>query len=123
MTASITCPTCGMTSYHPVDIEQGYCGNCHAWTGGKMNDDKTDIVRRVRESVPLMVVGPLVTAGCDCPEIPVNYWRLPDGEWRNHGPVDPEMAEADATEYAAAGCTGWILACPTCHHVYISGVS
>jgi ribosomal protein S27AE len=29
---SITCPRCGRTSYHPKDIEQGYCGNCHDWT-------------------------------------------------------------------------------------------
>lgn len=26
---SITCPQCGMTSYHPMDIEKKYCGNCH----------------------------------------------------------------------------------------------
>lgn len=27
--ASITCPRCGMTSYHPGDVENLYCGNCH----------------------------------------------------------------------------------------------
>ena len=26
------CPRCGMTSAHPDDIRQGYCGNCHDWT-------------------------------------------------------------------------------------------
>ncbi len=26
---SITCPICGLTSYHPKDIEHGFCGNCH----------------------------------------------------------------------------------------------
>lgn len=31
--ASITCPICRMTSYHPVDVELGYCGHCHAFTG------------------------------------------------------------------------------------------
>jgi hypothetical protein len=30
-----TCPRCGMTSHHPTDIEQAYCGNCHDWTGGR----------------------------------------------------------------------------------------
>jgi ribosomal protein L37E len=30
---SITCPRCGMTSYNPNDIREGYCGNCHDWTG------------------------------------------------------------------------------------------
>ena len=27
------CPVCGMTSHNPHDIEEGYCGNCHDWTG------------------------------------------------------------------------------------------
>ena len=31
--ASITCPKCGMTSFNPNDIREGYCGNCHDWTG------------------------------------------------------------------------------------------
>jgi protein-arginine kinase activator protein McsA len=29
---SITCPECGMTSYNPNDVAEGYCGNCHAFT-------------------------------------------------------------------------------------------
>lgn len=29
---SITCPVCGWTSYHPKDIEFGYCGNCNNFT-------------------------------------------------------------------------------------------
>lgn len=32
---SFTCPVCGQTSHHPKDIEEGYCGNCHWWTGRK----------------------------------------------------------------------------------------
>jgi coenzyme F420-reducing hydrogenase alpha subunit len=28
---SITCPTCGKTSYHPEDIKQRFCGACHNW--------------------------------------------------------------------------------------------
>ena len=28
-----TCPRCGMTSHHPDDVREGYCGNCHDWTG------------------------------------------------------------------------------------------
>lgn len=27
--AMITCPQCGMTSYHPEDVRHKYCGNCH----------------------------------------------------------------------------------------------
>lgn len=29
---SITCPRCGRTSWHPMDIKMGYCGFCHDWT-------------------------------------------------------------------------------------------
>ena len=29
---SITCPRCGVTSRHPCDIAEGYCGRCHDWT-------------------------------------------------------------------------------------------
>jgi hypothetical protein len=29
---SITCPICHMISHNPMDVAEGYCGNCHAWT-------------------------------------------------------------------------------------------
>jgi hypothetical protein len=29
---SITCPVCQMTSWHPADVGEGYCGHCHDWT-------------------------------------------------------------------------------------------
>jgi hypothetical protein len=32
MTVTFTCPRCGMTSHHPTDDLEGYCGNCHDWT-------------------------------------------------------------------------------------------
>lgn len=28
---SFTCPLCKMTSYHPDDVANSYCGNCHAF--------------------------------------------------------------------------------------------
>jgi ribosomal protein S27AE len=27
------CPVCGRVSAHPKDLEEGYCGRCHTWTG------------------------------------------------------------------------------------------
>lgn len=52
---SITCPKCGMKSYNPNDIREGYCGNCHDWTQKKhINvhlaalDDRFFGVRRFR---------------------------------------------------------------------------
>lgn len=29
---SITCETCGRTSYHPMDIKYSYCGYCRTFT-------------------------------------------------------------------------------------------
>ena len=37
---SFTCPRCGMTSHHPRDVEEGYCGNCHGWTRGEDRPDR-----------------------------------------------------------------------------------
>jgi hypothetical protein len=30
-TGSITCPKCGATSHHPMDVQNRYCGRCHNW--------------------------------------------------------------------------------------------
>lgn len=30
---AFTCPRCGMTSHSADDVREGYCGNCHDWTG------------------------------------------------------------------------------------------
>lgn len=40
---SITCPRCGRTSYNPNDVEQGYCGACHDWTGAEMNQQRIEL--------------------------------------------------------------------------------
>lgn len=32
---SFTCPVCGRTSYNANDVQYGYCGKCHAFTGGE----------------------------------------------------------------------------------------
>jgi hypothetical protein len=31
--SSFICPRCKMISYQPEDVEEGYCGECHDWTG------------------------------------------------------------------------------------------
>ena len=28
---SFTCPRCGVTSHHPKDEQESYCGNCHVF--------------------------------------------------------------------------------------------
>ena len=34
---SFCCPVCGMVSFNPNDVREGYCGNCHDWTGSLQN--------------------------------------------------------------------------------------
>jgi hypothetical protein len=62
---SITCPQCNMTSHNPNDVEQGYCGNCHAYTSPvnplmqakrivKQHHDSTrELVQNMREDQAL----------------------------------------------------------------------
>jgi hypothetical protein len=33
------CPRCGMTSHNANDVREGYCGNCHDWTGDPLPFD------------------------------------------------------------------------------------
>jgi ribosomal protein S27AE len=42
---AIRCPRCGAVSVHPKDIEEGYCGRCHDWTGFR---PKTELSGRIR---------------------------------------------------------------------------
>ena len=37
-----TCPKCGMTSHHPKDEEERYCGNCHAFMGDIQVGDESE---------------------------------------------------------------------------------
>jgi predicted ATP-dependent serine protease len=39
MADGFTCPRCGMTSHNRRDMTEGYCSNCHDWTGAKEPDD------------------------------------------------------------------------------------
>lgn len=41
---SITCPRCGRTSFHPKDIEHGYCGGCHDFTFGLIEGKQSNMV-------------------------------------------------------------------------------
>jgi ribosomal protein S27AE len=34
----IVCPRCGMVSHNPNDVEQRYCGNCHAFHDDMLRD-------------------------------------------------------------------------------------
>jgi hypothetical protein len=62
---SITCPKCNMTSHNPNDVEQGYCGNCHAYTSPvnplmqakriveQHHDSTRELVQQMREDAAL----------------------------------------------------------------------
>jgi hypothetical protein len=62
--------------------------------------------------------------------MPVNYWRLSNGEWiqgADLGTVDVAYARdaalSDGERYNAMGCTAWIIACPECRKVYAGEVT
>lgn len=38
---SITCPRCGTTSPHPVDVREGYCSTCRAFTSPPLAQRRT----------------------------------------------------------------------------------
>lgn len=40
---AFTCPDCGMTSHNPNDEREGYCGNCHRWTGITTQEERVKL--------------------------------------------------------------------------------
>lgn len=40
MPEKFRCPLCGMESTHPEDIAEGYCGECHDFTGEQAGPDR-----------------------------------------------------------------------------------
>lgn len=44
MNPSITCPKCEMTSYHPDDIKNRYCGNCHQFHDDMKTKEYDDLL-------------------------------------------------------------------------------
>lgn len=66
MSDTITCPRCGMTSAHPMDLAEGYCGNCHDWT----RDDRVMFLRQYT----------IYDHPLDCPESwVVREWQIKRG--------------------------------------------
>lgn len=69
------CRRCGKKSQHPADEQEGYCGNCHAYTGGEPErmgrlphltvgelQEQLDAVQRRRAEVEAMLADPLPAA-------------------------------------------------------------
>lgn len=60
--ASTTCPACGKTSYHPKDIEYGYCAFCNEFTGTETPLDLMDKLVLLLSSAERADDGPLTVA-------------------------------------------------------------
>lgn len=61
---SFTCPWCGSVSHNVIDVQEGYCGRCHWWTG----DDKIPMTMRPCQEcgtpvLCLMLPPPAITLG------------------------------------------------------------
>jgi hypothetical protein len=63
---SFTCPVCGTVSYSLDDVREGYCGNCHAFTGvfGRSGEEG----RQVEAQGPEAASSPRRGAEPDAPE-------------------------------------------------------
>lgn len=82
-TFRFTCPRCSMTSSHPKDAEEGYCGNCHDWTAQGLKCPGCG------RHAALQVFGQMAMCGSeDCRVI---YWD-PDKPI-----LEQEMTEVDLT--------------------------
>lgn len=44
---SISCRVCGMRSFHPKDVEEGYCGRCHEYTALMSEDELAVAIRKL----------------------------------------------------------------------------
>ncbi len=72
---SFTCPDCRWRSYHPEDVKNAYCGNCHQF--------KVEMWMTPRCMEPLCPrFGSYYLD--DCPD----FHRLPPA-WRNEGSENP----------------------------------
>ncbi len=75
------CPVCFAESWHPKDLEHGWCGRCYAYTG--MPGALGDLIRQqVRDRL----------AGCICKMLPASPAHALDGQ---HHPACPLFEEAD----------------------------
>lgn len=46
---SITCRVCGMRSFHPDDIREGFCGRCHQWTAVMTDRELAAAIRKLHQ--------------------------------------------------------------------------
>lgn len=75
---AFTCSVCGMTSYHPKDEEESYCGNCREWVLPKrtISDEDLDEVSKYARLTECMTV----YHGHDVPTVEINLTdRAPEG--------------------------------------------
>ncbi len=66
-----TCPRCGRTSYHPTDKAEGYCGNCHDWTGQPAPTADADAVAVRTQRIQLIAAGVAATRDQHAPHVAV----------------------------------------------------
>lgn len=77
--ASITCPRCRSVSYNPSDIREGYCGDCHTWTGAPKIIRRTFSMKILCPRCPLCSHRPEVAMNatqvfCSNPECDALCW-------------------------------------------------
>lgn len=61
------CPRCGTVSYLPEDIEHGYCGKCHDWTGDSCEYSPATPTTKKADQQTEVAAGTPTPTGTDVP--------------------------------------------------------
>lgn len=99
--AAIQCLLCGLTSHHPTDVEQRYCGRCHRW---HQSPEKSGVLQFMPEplaateascSIGPQILGRAFT-GDELREIGTWYLSVGAGHMRRAAEADTRAAAAAA---------------------------
>lgn len=85
-----------MTSHNPNDEREGFCGNCHAYTGARALTDLTDQLPSDLPSDAKVKVINLVTEGTVLPPAAPNVCQLCE---RDHEPEQPHNRDNLGYQY------------------------
>lgn len=117
---SITCPRCGLTSWHPVDVREGFCGNCHGWTSRPDLDDPKGHPMTEQHPDPAWqsagTTDPLPDGWALGPQAPDTVtheaWEVAGGQLVDRSPLDELRALLDVPPLTAAQAQGDVFVLP-----------
>jgi hypothetical protein len=113
---STTCPRCGLTSWHPVDVREGFCGNCHGWTSRPdLDDPKGHPMTEQQHPDPAWWkrYDPDDLAVIDGPAtVTHEAWEIAGAQFVDRSPLDELRALLDVPPLTAAQAQGDVFVLP-----------